>query len=180
MPAYATRLATLLLCAVAFAQLVPARAEAGPTSAAPVPVIFRRVLPDIKSRTEVPILLPGTLPAAARVSEVRHSDGRADIARYEVDLYGGAALSNATFIGYLAGERKPQEQGFGERVKLADGKDGYFNAKSCGGSCSPSQVEWWREGILYTLQLRLDVKSPAEEKRGMIDAANSAILGGPR
>jgi len=182
MPAYPKLMATLLACACVLALAHAARAseDAGFTSTASEPALFRRVLPDIKSRTRIPILLPGRLPGTARASEVRHVDGHADAAKYEINLYGGEGLSNATFVGYFAGERTQRDEHFGEPVTLADGKVGYFHARSCGGSCAPSQIEWQRQGVLYSVQLRLDVKAPAEEKRDMVEAANSAILGGPR
>jgi hypothetical protein len=64
-------------------------------------------------------------------------------------------------------------------VALADGIPGYYKPTTCGGTCSPPQVQWVFRRVLYTIQLRVEAGA-AGERLLLTRIANSAIRGGPR
>lgn len=105
--------------------------------------------------------------------------GDGETNKYEISMYYEMPGSGASFVGYLGGERGEPHK-LGKKVLLAGGITGYFHAKSCGGSCSPSQIEWSQDGIAYTIQLTSGWSTAAREEHAMITTANSAIRGGPR
>jgi hypothetical protein len=146
----------------------------------PAASLFHKVLPEIKSKTRVPILLPSDLPAPLKEKDIHLVVGEGEAGKYEVSLYYDEPGMGANFVGYFAGERGGSPLEFGKKVALSNGMSGYFRATSCGGSCSAPQMEWSQNGVLYTLQLRLDVDTEQQEERAMTSAANSAIQGGAR
>ena len=91
--------------------------------------------------------------------------------------------ANACSVGYLEakrGEEPPKPDEVDRVVKLAKGIKGYYTGKSCGGSCTPPQINWVYEGVLYTIQFRVEGKSHKREVAVIIEMANSAILAGAR
>ena len=67
-----------------------------------------------------------------------------------------------------------------QTVRLAKGITGYYTARSCGGSCTPPQIEWVYAGVLYTIQFNVNGKTKRQDETEIIALANSAILGGTR
>ena len=62
-------------------------------------------------------------------------------------------------------------------MTLAKGVKGRYYPISCGASCSPAQIDFVREGVLY----QFSVKDPAARpKAALIALANQAINYGPR
>ena len=141
---------------------------------------FQSVLPQVKHETSVPILLPSELPPPLKEGEIHFADGNGEHNKYSITLFYEESAGYAAFVGYFSGEAKGKTSFKGKKVELVNGITGYFKGKSCGGSCSPSQIEWSLDDVLYTLQLKIAVKSKDEEERALVMAANSAILGGAR
>ena len=113
--------------------------------------------------------------------DAHFSQGEAKRNEYKFELYYEADYGDAGFLGYFAGEAGGLIHFWkGKKVLLVNGATGYFKRKTCGGSCSPSQIEWRQDNVLYTVQLKLPVKTESEEERAIVLAANSAISGGPR
>ena len=77
--------------------------------------------------------------------------------------------ANACFLASIGGE-KGGTPAFKRTVKLTGGITGYFKPLSCGGSCSPPQIEWIQGGVLYDIQAKV-----IAGKRDLVKAANSAI-----
>jgi hypothetical protein len=151
-----------------------------PTLPRPAPALFRNILPKIKAKTRIPILLPTKLPAPLKEKDIRLVDCRSETDKYEIMLHYGEPGVGANFAGYLAGKKNGISREGGKEVQLANQISGHFWAKSCGGSCAPSAIEWSQNGVLYTLQLSLSVKSEIVEEEVLKSAANSAIQAGPR
>jgi hypothetical protein len=146
----------------------------------PAAELFREILPEIRSKTRVVILLPSELPAPLKEKDIHLVVGKGEADKYEVSLYYDEPGVGANFVGYFAGEASHCSHGLGKKVALSNGVSGYFSAKTCGGSCSPSQIEWSQNGVLYTLQLKLSVNTAREAERAVTSTANSAIQGGAR
>ena len=142
--------------------------------------VFQPALAQVKAKTQVAILLPSKLPAPIKEKDIHFSDGKAELNKYEITLYYDAGAGDAAFVGYFSGEANGKLHLNGKKVALANGATGYFKAKSCGGSCSPSQIKWHINNVLYTLQLKLGAMTETEEESSVALAANSAILGGVR
>jgi hypothetical protein len=142
--------------------------------------VFQTTLAQVKSETQIPILLPSEFPAPIIENNIHFAVGNGTLNKYEITLFYEEGAGYAAFVGYFAGEPVGKFQAKGKKVNLVDGVTGYFNGKSCRGSCSPSQIRWQQDNVLYTLQIKLVVKTEAEEEQALTAAANSAILGGAR
>ena len=156
--------------------VLAAPASAGSTRQVDLPRLFAGELATIRAGTDVPVLLPQKLPSESR----RHvPSGGADergwtLAIGAVPDCGGAT---ACFIASFSATRGERPH-FRRRVTLSGGQVGYFKALSCGASCSPPVIEWYRAGVLYAIQAT--VGTQRTERRLLIRMANSAIRSGPR
>ncbi len=163
----------------------PARASAGPAAPGPrttvfLPGVFHRVLPAVKRRTRVPVLLPGRVPSEL---SARHLFPTGGGSRRAYDLELGAVRrcggANACFVGAFSGKRGGRPSG--RRVRLRGGVRGYFIPTGCGASCSAPQVSFVRGGVVYVFQYRSGAKIKSRsEKDVMIGLASSALRAGPR
>jgi hypothetical protein len=142
--------------------------------------VFERALADIKGIKTVPVLLPSKLPRPLVEKDIHFSGGTASKDKYEIYLEYEEGMGNAGFAGYFKGDARGYLSSAGKKVRLEGGIKGYFSAKSCGGSCSPSMITWRQGKVVYTLQLKLAVASKHEEEVALVKAANSSIRGGSR
>ncbi len=142
--------------------------------------IFQSTLLQIKSKTKIPILLPSEFPVQIIENDIHFSVGSGNPNKYEITLFYEEGAGYAAFVGYFSGEFIGKFLAKGKKVNLVNGVIGYFKGSSCGRSCSPSQISWQQDNVVYTLQLKLTIKSKAEEEQAIIKVANSAILGGAR
>jgi hypothetical protein len=141
-----------------------------------LPELFDAELDRIDPKTDVPILLPQSMPDEF---DEYHATGFGRERRWGLQLgaVAGCGGANACFIASFTGRKggKP----FGDRrVKLARGRVGRFQPLSCGGSCSPPSIEWKERGATYSIQAK--VATQATELRVFKRMANSAIRNGPR
>jgi hypothetical protein len=168
-------------------QAPPVRSMGGAgqaSSGGSLPEVFSSVLPEVKAKTGLPVLLPGELPKPFRdakyaVVQKATANEYAILLYYKLDI--GDAGFSASFMGEGNPKYNPRELPNIHDVKLARGIDGFFRPVSCGGSCAPANLWWEREGVLYDIQLRLpsDLRQDNQEKT-ITAVANSAILAGPR
>ena len=162
-----------LVLAVAALLLVPA---AAPAKTIDLPDLFANVLPRVKAKTTVPVLLPQRYVSDAK----KHfPSGSATKKRYTLSIgairhCGGAT---ACFIADFAAKRGAKPSLL-RKVKLAGGRTGYFRPLTCGASCSPPMLEWRQGGVLYWIQAHAG--TARQEKRRLRRLANSAIRHGPR
>lgn len=139
----------------------------------------RRILPQLKRRTQIPIFLPNRLPFSGRF----YFDSYAEPNAYSVGI-GATPNCEATAcsIGELSAQRGGQPatpdlvegstNAVFKNVRLARGTRGVFT-NGCGAYCTAS-VEWQYGGVLY----RVSMKNG--EERTVIQIANSAIEAGRR
>jgi hypothetical protein len=148
-----------------------------------VPRLLRKVLLRVKSRSQVPILLPSRIPAPSHRPKV-YPEGKGRSGSYELYL-GFAPRCGPSTVCYYAEFFGNRGRGF-ERdtrgVRLAGGIPGRFRPQSCGASCAPPLVQWKSKGIRYSILLKEASATPTaeSEEKVMVHLANSAIRAGPR
>jgi hypothetical protein len=148
-----------------------------------LPAIFVSILPEIKAKTSMAVLLPTELPRP--FGDAKHVKLEVAPDEYAVALYYELDVGNAGFAALFAAKNNAtyslREIGNVREVKLAGGKVGFFRSVSCGGSCAPANL-WWEQGrTQYQVQLVLVSTLREKQQQRIITAvANSAILAGPR
>ena len=149
-----------------------------------VPEVFASVLPRVKARSRIPVLLPSELPEPIRRAKHAVVESAA-VDEYVIALYYEPGIGNAGFAGAFgakaAGRYNRGDFPNVREEKLANGSSGFFRAVSCGGSCAPANL-WWREGgALYQIQVKLaPTLSDVDQEGIVVGVANSAITAGPR
>jgi hypothetical protein len=146
--------------------------------------VFESILPALKEKTKLPILLPSELPdptAKAKFAVVRGAQASdyAILLYYELGV--GDSGFAASFFAQAGANYSPSELKGIRKVKLERGNDGFFKPISCGGSCAPANLWWQDKGVLYQVQLKLSsTTSEGDQEKTITAVANSAILAGPR
>ena len=165
-----------LFIATLVAVLLAVPAAAQTITRIDVPATFERQIDRIHARSSVPILLPSRLPTEeARLYPTGgRSGGGYDLELAAAPDCGGA---NACFVAMFTAQRGGEALGR-TRVRLSNGRRGWFTPTGCGASCSPPQIQWTERGYLYTIQAR--VGAVGTERREITRLANSAIIHGPR
>ena len=153
------------------------------TSSGRIAHVFVSVLPEVKAKTRIPVLLPDKLPKA--IGSPKHATVKAAEKRYWISLYYELDVGDAGFAADFGADAdpkfSPRELPNIHEVKLAHGILGFFRPISCGGSCAPVNL-WWKEGgVLYQIQLDLSSGlSERSQQKTITGVANSSILAGPR
>ena len=149
---------------------------------APVAVELRSVLPVLKRKTRVPVLLPSVLPYdRPKSGQNLRAAVSAGARRWTVSLFFGRNCggANACAVGFLEGERGGKLFRLSSRVRLPKGIRGEYKPTTCGASCSPAQLDWRQGDVVYRYQLQVNLAA-AKERAAMVRMASSAILAGPR
>jgi hypothetical protein len=114
-----------------------------PASNRSLPATFVDVLPEVKAKSGMPVLLPSVLPdslAKANYAVVE----KAEVNEYAISLYYELGIGDAGFAAYFAAQAKPnydpRELSDISEVKLARGMRGSFSPVRCGGSCAPANL----------------------------------------
>jgi len=150
----------------------------------PLPRVFVSVLPEIKAKSRVAVLLPTELPRP--FEDAKHAVVQKVAANaYAISLYYELGMGDAGFAAFFAAEASPNYDPRGlpglHVVKLARGIRGFFSPVSCGGSCGPANLWWGQAGTLYQIQLKLpSTLGENDQEKTIIAVADSAILAGPR
>ena len=149
-----------------------------------LPESFASVLPEIKARSHIPVLLPGELPDPIATATHALVD-KAEASEYAISLYYELGIGNAGFAAFFSAQADPtyypQDLGNIDEVKLSGDTRGYFSPVSCGGSCGPANLWWEGNGVLYQIQLRLNSRlSPDDQQKTIAKVADSSIVAGPR
>ncbi|MBD2101549.1 hypothetical protein [Leptolyngbya sp. FACHB-261] len=145
--------------------------------------VFRPILPQIKPRTQVAILLPGELPVTLPddtiyVNGMGEADEYSIVVGHTPDCSGATVCSIGSFNAKRGGKVYPDE--FEKTVSLVRGITAYFSPLTCGASCSPPSIGWEYEGAFYRMHLEIDSRNPSQDEEIMVRLANSAIEMGPR
>ena len=158
----------------------PGQAKSG----RPLPSIFVSVLPEVKAKSRVPVLLPTELPRP--FDEAKQAlVVRVAAKEYAISLFYELGIGDAGSAAFFAADASPNYDPRGlpglQEVKLARGMRGYFSPVSCGGSCGPANLWWGQAGTLYQIQLRLPATlGENDQEKTIMAVADSAILAGPR
>jgi len=169
------RVAVLLILAASISSTAPA-ATSPTTREVPLLKTLGSRLAKVRSRTTVPVLLPGTLPLGGTYR--LYASGSASRSSYVLSLAaaphcGGA---NACFVAAFEGRRAGRLPGKAN-VRLAGGDPAIYHLFSCGASCSPTSFWFTHGGVLYSWQVK---DLPKGERSILIRMANGAIAAGPR
>lgn len=161
--------------AVCAAALLPSAAAAKRYD---IPATMGDQLTALVEETPVGVMLPQSLPFdySGRLyasTEVTEGAWFVSLAGAK-DCRGANACTLGTLSGVQGGERNNRI-----RVRLADGKNGWYRPLSCGGSCSPPSIEFVRNKVLYGIQAKVFQRGKGA-KRILTDAANSALAAGLR
>lgn len=142
-----------------------------------VPATFRSLLPKVKARTTVPVLLPSSLKLDFGRSQRLYAAATGRRSGYELELSAapGCGGANACFAATFTASRGAK-LGFTPNVTLAHGAKGHYQPLSCGASCAPPDIAWTLHGVRYEIQAR----ALPGKRADMVAAANSAIRAGGR
>lgn len=171
----------LLLSSASLAETLPIP---HPPKKARLPKIFEKPVRELKSSIRFPILLPDALPNSTNFPLVAFV-GHGSAYEYGIGVHyvdGSGSLGDINMCGTFSGKsnsRLPEVPG--EEVQLTANTIAKFRAVSCGGSCAPANLWWVQNGVLYTISLKLRSDlDESEQKRRILEMANSAIAAGPR
>jgi hypothetical protein len=131
---------------------------------------LKSVLPKVQDKAGIPIRLPISLTFLT--NHKLYATGTGSTNAYDLELAFAPRCGEATacFAASLTGQRGGKLSG-GKSVPLDKGIKGRFFKTSCGASCSPSQIQWIQNGVLYVIQL-----SVGDDEQGkMMALADSAI-----
>jgi len=154
-----------------------AAAPADAAKTVDVPATFRSLLPKVRAKTTVAILLPSSMKLDFDRGQRLYRATDAHRTGYELELSaaprcGGANVCFAASYSAARGRRL----GFRPNVTLARGVAGHFQPLSCGASCAPPSIAWILGGVRYEIQ----AKALPGRRADMVAAANSAIRAGRR
>lgn len=144
-----------------------------------VPASLGSSLTSVRAKTSLAILLPSRL--ALDYDGRLYASGSGGAKRYDLSLDGAPRCggADACFLVSFSAERGGTPA-FRRTVALRGGRTGYFKPLSCGGSCSPPEIQWRSRGNLYVIQAKIPDSSDAAAQKRLVAAANSAIGAGPR
>jgi hypothetical protein len=161
------------LLAFALLLLLPA---AAPARTMDLPTLFQDVLPEVKEKTEVPVLLPQRYPSGSE-DHFPSGDGRRRGYTLSVAAVRDCDGATACFLGTF-GAQRGEDPHYMRKIRLAGGRTGYFRPLTCGASCSPPAIEWVEHDVLYWIQAHAGTKR--QERKRLRRMANSAIRHGAR
>lgn len=139
---------------------------------------LRSVLPQIKNRTAIPVLLPNKLPQFENEQSLL-VDGRSNRDMYSITVSDVPDCNaNACLIAVFSAERgaaAPDRETVDKVIPLAGGLEGFYTGKSCGASCTPPQIELIYENVLYTFQFKSADEVEGSDEANIIEIVNSAM-----
>ncbi len=144
-----------------------------------VPFPVQAILPAVKARTQVPILLP----SRSLFNDVKPANLAIDASAngYTIDIYATPTCrAGACYFGSLSAERHGKlfspvdslPRDTFRQIELVNGVKGIF-FNGCGAYCT-AFVEWQYQGILYR------VTGKNGRQQALVETANSAIAAGVR
>jgi hypothetical protein len=173
------RIRSLRTAAAAVAVLaltVAAAPASAATTRVNVPTVAAKQITRIADKSPLAIYLPNAFTIHGRhqafpSASIAQGSWTLDLA-YARNCNGANVCSMASFSAL-----KRKRLFDPANVTLAKGVQGHFYPLSCGASCSPAQIHFVRDGVLY----QFSVKDPvARPKAALVALANQAINYGPR
>jgi len=144
-----------------------------------IPAAMGATLAEVRDDTPLAILLPSELDLGydKPVFATGGGNRRSYFLTLTTRLPCGA---NSCYLASFRAKRAVKSASWHGNVRLRGGRMGLFDARSCGGSCAPTTIEWYSRGNRYEIAADLADRSDAAQRRRLIAAANSAIGAGPR
>ena len=141
---------------------------------------LRAVLLGVKNGTSIPVLVPAVMPHAGNEQNVCVNGGSGSDSYMITISEEPECGANAGMIANFTAERNavlPEESEADKVVSLANGIEGFYTAKSCGASCSPSQIEFVYENVLYSFQINsAETEGESGDEAQIVEMVNSALL----
>ncbi|MFW9262979.1 hypothetical protein [Nostoc sp. CALU 546] len=135
--------------------------------------IFKSILPKLKRKTQIKILLPKFIPELDGENPIYAIIEAATPKKYDIllgfspDCTGGTACRLGVLSAEAVTRKTPRLTG--KPVSLAKGITGYFVDFSCGANCSDATLTWRQQGVQYVVGLK------AGDRTSLVKMANSAI-----
>ncbi|MEH2194613.1 MAG: hypothetical protein V7K98_18485 [Nostoc sp.] len=135
--------------------------------------VFKSILPKLKQKTQIRILLPRFIPESDGKNPIYANIDYATPKNYEIslaftpDCYGASACRLGAVTAEAVTRKTPHLNG--KRVSLAKGITGYFVDFTCGAGCSDATLTWRQQGVQYVVGLK------GGDRTSLIKMANSAI-----
>jgi hypothetical protein len=140
-----------------------------------VPKAFASVLPAVRARTVVPVLLPDTMPFE-KLKLYASGGGRSRAWHLDLASARDCGMATACFVADFSARRGSRARGK-RKVTLRGGRTGWFTPSACGASCAPPQIAWRQHGARYRIRARVAADG---ERRTLVRMANQAIAAGRR
>ncbi|MEI1377812.1 hypothetical protein PQG02_12680 [Nostoc sp. UHCC 0926] len=135
--------------------------------------VFKSILPKLKQKTQIKILLPKFIPESDGENPIYAIIEAATQKKYEIllafspDCNGASACRLGVISAEAVNHKTPSLTG--KRVSLAKGITGYFVDFTCGAGCSDATLTWRQQGGQYIVGLK------AGDRTSLVKMANSAI-----
>ena len=143
----------LALIATLAAAMLAVPALASTTQNADVLKALAKQLPSVKKKTTVAVILPASLPFAAKVPKL-YATGAGSRNAWSFALDGAPLCGSANACSLASFEAKRGGKLPGKsNLKLAGGQPAFYKGITCGASCSPATLWFTYHGVLYTLSL---------------------------
>jgi hypothetical protein len=135
--------------------------------------VFRSILPKLKQKSQIQILLPKFVPEPDENLPIYAIIETATANKYEILLgyipdCNGASYCRLGVVFAEAVTRKTPRLS-GKTVSLAKGITGYFTDFTCGAGCSDATLAWRQKNVQYVVGIK------AGDRASLVKMANSAI-----
>ncbi|MBD2243544.1 hypothetical protein [Nostoc sp. FACHB-888] len=135
--------------------------------------VFKSILPKLKQKTQIKILLPKFIPESDGENPIYAIIEAATQKKYEILLGFSPDCNGASAcrLGVVSAESVTRQtpRMTGKRISLAKGITGYFVDFTCGAGCSDATLTWRQQGVQYVMGLK------AGERTSLVKMASSAI-----
>ncbi|MBN3925150.1 hypothetical protein [Nostoc sp. NMS4] len=135
--------------------------------------VFKSILPKLKQKTQIRILLPKFIPESDGENPIYATIETATQKKYDIslaftpDCNGASACRLGVVTAEAVTYKTPRLTG--KRVSLAKGITGYFVDFTCGAGCSDATLTLRQQGVQYVFGLK------AGDRTSLVKMANSAI-----
>ena len=155
-------------------------ATAGDTAVVSPPEIFAKKLPGVKSESGIDVYLPSHLRVFTTARRAKGTASSED-GFYDLELGIGSRCNgaNACYLANFTGTQGA-EPAFGRRARLTGDRRGYWKPITCGASCSPAEIQWVQDDVLYSIATKAVGSTARSTKATLVKLANNAIKAGPR
>jgi hypothetical protein len=166
----------VVLVVLLFALALPATAAAT-SFRYDVIQLLDRPLKAVKKGSDIDVLLPTRMTTEFKklYSEAKGRPGRYE---FEIGAVRNCNQATACFVAVFSARRGGHRTAK-SKIKLADGRKGWFSPSRCGASCGSPTIEWFEDGnVLHRIEAKLGTSRT--ERTILKRLADSAIRNGAR